>query len=289
MKKAQLLDIPMNEYHDDKHFPKASLSSSMVKTLHESSPAAALLSSRRLNPNFEEDKKGHFDIGTVAHTLFVGGDDEIDVLDYDSFRTTAAKEARDNAYACDRTPILSKDYEPIQMMAEIAKHDFSMKDEIRDLLDLSQPEQSVYWTEPTKTYGDVYCRARPDFYVPDDLQPIIMHYKTTGQNITARNLSRIACNLNWDLMQAHYEMALRALHGDDVQPRQILLVQEYKAPHSCAICELDGQFMDYARERHQRLFDLWAKCVNNDHWPRLDTTRTMFIECPPWRESDLIV
>ena len=43
MKKAQLLDVPMNEYHDDKHFPKASLSSLMVKTLHESSPAAALL------------------------------------------------------------------------------------------------------------------------------------------------------------------------------------------------------------------------------------------------------
>ena len=85
--------------------PTPSLTQSLCKILIETSPQHAWTAHPRLNPQFEYDSDTKFDLGNVAHRLVLGRGKEIEVIEFDDWRSKAAKEARAKARFESRIPV----------------------------------------------------------------------------------------------------------------------------------------------------------------------------------------
>src|SRR4030095_13276592 len=112
-----IYDLPAADYHADP-CPEPSLSSSIVKMLCLESAAHAHYAHPRLNPAAIEENGEHFDIGTAAHALLLEGSKTIAIIDAKDYRTNAAKDARDVAYAAGLTPLLLARWTDVQAMVD---------------------------------------------------------------------------------------------------------------------------------------------------------------------------
>ena len=263
--------------------PTPSISSSTVRELLDTAPRAVWENSRRLNPDYEENNKHIFDLGAAAHAQWVGQGDPIVVIAEDSFRTKAAKEARDDAYANGFTPVLEKEMDRVHDMADAAAEYFGRHPDLAPHIDRSTREASIFWREAA-----VACRARPDmFALGEDVgaPPVLLHYKTTGTTINAHSLPRFAAGQGWEMIAAHYHEAAKALTGKD--PVQYFLIQENKPPYLCMVAQLHPVFVAAGAMRRSRALYLWARCLRENNWPgHID--RTVILLCPPWHENLLV-
>ena len=259
--------------------PSPSLTSSLVRDLLQTAPRKAWEQCSRLNPDYKEKKKDIFDLGSAAHAQYVGEGAEIVVVNADDWRTKIAKEAKAAAYKAGKTPIKKKDMARVEAMAQAAKKQFGQHQELRRLLEgESYREGSIFWRE-----ADVTCRCRPDLFWRSP--PIIVHYKTTGTNLTPYTLSKYAASLGWELIAAHYAAGVRAITG--VDPRQYFAVQETTPPYLCLVAELDQEFLELGRQRRKRALDIWAWCLKEKKWPGWPNG-TVVLEAPPWHENEQI-
>ncbi|MGH3990894.1 MAG: hypothetical protein ACRDSN_00345, partial [Pseudonocardiaceae bacterium] len=105
-------DLPAEVYHAD---PVAggSLSSSGARRLLP--PSCPALFQHALTNG--EVHRAVFDLGHAAHTLALGVGAPLAAIDADDWRTKAAREARDAAYAAGTVPLLRAEHEQVQAMA----------------------------------------------------------------------------------------------------------------------------------------------------------------------------
>lgn len=257
----RLEGMPFERYLSDPA-PEPSLTSSILRVLADSAPAKVWATNTRLNPRAETPAaSARMDIGTAAHAAFVGGNDALRVIDADSYRTKAAREARDEARESGLTPVLSKDHEMAETMAGAAV-EFCEEAGMEGLL-AGTRETTLLWTERSPAWREVYCRARPDILLDGDAaKPVIVHFKTTASNVHLRNMPRFAVGQNWPLIAAHYAAA-----WPDQSVWQVFLVQETTPPYLCQAVTLDEAFLDIARAQREALVDVWARCIENESWP----------------------
>src|SRR4051812_46738879 len=90
------LDVAANDYHADP-CPAPSLTQSVAKILLAKSPLHAWHAHPRLNPDYQHNDDTKFDVGNIAHKMLLGRGKQIEVLEFDDWRTKAAKEAREKA------------------------------------------------------------------------------------------------------------------------------------------------------------------------------------------------
>ena len=112
-------DIPAEIYHADP-CPEPSLSSSVATALIDRSPRHAWQAHPRLNPVHEPDNRQDFDLGKAAHALLLEGRDVAEIVDAADYRTKAAREARDAAYAAGKTPLLAHQWQDVEAMIKAA-------------------------------------------------------------------------------------------------------------------------------------------------------------------------
>lgn len=144
-------DMPADDYH-----AHPALSSSGARKLLAPSCPAIFDYERQHG----EERKQEFDLGTAAHTLLLGFGPEPHVIDADSYRTKAAQQERDEAYARGDVPLLPKEFDAVQaMVTAVRQHPRAS-----ELLSAGKAEQSLFWTDPTT---GVLCRARPDWLRAD--------------------------------------------------------------------------------------------------------------------------
>lgn len=271
---ATYLGDPMDE---------PSLTSLLVKALLSTAPRKVWQETKRLNKDAEDTTKTAFDLGSAAHRLFTGAGQPIAVIDAKAFNTNAAKEARDAAYDAGKTPILKHNMPRVQDMAAAAL------DQVKDNPDIGNlfaphrhkellREATIMWRE-----AGVSCRARPDFYHPGE--NVMIHYKTTGTDISPSTLAKYAANSGWDMTAAHYHRAGKALTGS--APRQFFVVQETDEPYLLLTAELDAVFFGNAEMRRERALHIWGRCLRENVWPGT-ISRTIKLECPEWYERQLI-
>lgn len=262
--------------------PVPSMSSSMARRLLESAPARVWHETRRLNPDWEEGEgRTIFDIGTAAHAQLIGEGDPIVVIPYDSYRSNAAQEMRDEAYAMSHTPVLEKNMDRVIGMEEAALLQLNQNDICREVLE-SNPvrEGTVIWNDV-----GVVCRARPDLMIVTPEICVILHYKTTSSILHISNMSRFAANQSWEIIASHYEAALTALYGRPVV--QVFAVQETAKPYQMMILQLKEAFIEVGEMRRQRALEILARCLRSGNWPGHDA-RTIMVELPPWHEKQQI-
>lgn len=250
--------IPEAAYHADRE----SLSSTGAKVLLYEGPRAYRWA---LGHPVHKDA---FDIGSVVHALVLGVG-EYDVLEYDSWRTKAAQEAREESRAAGRTPILRKELGPAEAMRDAI---FANK-LAASVLASGTPEVSMYATDPET---GVRMRGRADWL----RDGYLIDLKTAAGAVHPSEFERTAWNRHYGLQMAWYEHILR-LNGVDVDP--IWVVVSKDAPHDVYVYRPSHQLMERGREDRAEALGLYARCQAFDEWPGLADDQTIHeITIPRW-------
>jgi len=248
MKPGIYTDLTNEQYHAQKD----ALSSSGARLLLDKSPLhfKARQSKQETNEAFE--------VGTLTHSLVLENDESAAVvLDFDSWRTKAAKEAAAEARAAGKIPILPDKWDEILAMRDAVW----ANEDARILLSGGKAEQSVFWKHET----GALLRCRPDYYVPDSpIGPICIDLKTSV-SADPRKFDSSASDYGYFAQQAWYEDGIEALTGK--RPTFAFIVVEKGDVPAVSLPELDPEDVDLARERNQIAVNLWNKCRTTDEWP----------------------
>ena len=253
-------DVPEGHYHSDRN----SLSVSGAKLLLPPS-CPAKFRYRMDNP---QPPNRVFDFGHVAHTLILGKGAEIVQIDAPDFRSKAAKEERDQAYAEGKVPILAEEYTKAVAMADAV-----MSDPIAGplLQGDGQAEVSLYADDPS----GVQLRGRVDWLTTDEIDD----YKTSS-TANPEELQRKFFTYGY-FMQAAWYMDLAIALEISENPRFRFIVQEKEPPHIVTVVEYDHEAIREGRRLNRMAIDLYKRCADENHWPAY-TDETITLSLPYW-------
>ena len=233
--------------------PVGSLSSSGARTIL-SSPARFAYD--RVHPRVA----GSLDIGTITHGLVLGSGPDVVIVEADSWRTNAAKEAAAEARDEGKVPILAKDYEPARLMAEsVMSHPTA-----RALIEQEGLHEASEFAIDPET-GE-WLRSRPDV-LPDasGRRPIIVDLKT-ALSADPEKFARHAGDFGYHQQHAFY-VDLDALIFGDRDAAFALVVVEKAPPYLVSVVELDEEAVDCGRGRNRAAIDRWHQCRQAGQWP----------------------
>jgi len=200
-----------------------------------------------------------FDRGHVIHKEILGIGEEIAVLDFDSFRSKAAQEARDQARTEHRVPILEKDYSPLLEVANTVLDHPHIGPWFID-----KPENSEVSIFHKHAEYDVWMRGRIDRVMKDGDTTVLIDVKTT-QDADPALFGRTAAKFGYDLQRSWYKTIWEALTGDTVRFLHVLVGLD--EPTTLSVVELDDDFDWTGTELMNRALERYAECLRTDEWP----------------------
>lgn len=268
---ATLLDISPDEYHT-----RPGLSASIATTLIKRSPMHAWQEHPAFGARGKEPTKA-MDRGTVLHHLVLGKGKDFRVLDFDDWRTSKAKEARDQARAEGLVPILASAYQDAYHAAVAI---------MRALVDRGvqldgDSEQAMEWEEPGDAIGarPVQCRGMMDHLTADRL--LIYDLKIV-ESAAPESIERSAESFGYAIQWAAYTSG----HGKVFphlagRARMRFVFAEAEPPHAVNIVEPDGVFREIGERRWRRAVNEWGRCLRDNEWPAYGTGINT-ISSPPW-------
>lgn len=262
--------IPDAVYHADP-VPGGSLSNSGARKLLAPSCPARYAYEREHPPASRPD----FDFGHAAHRLTLGTGLDIAVIDAPDWRTKAAKEQRDAAYAAGRAPMLTGEYARAQaMVTALRQHPLAAA-----LLDpaTGRAEQSAFWVDEQ---AGIWRRARYD-WLRDQAggRVIVVDYKTTD-SADPDHIRRAIHNHGYYQQDPWYLDGIKALDVAD-DPAFLFVFQEKAAPYLVTVVELDEYDRAAGRDRNRRAIDVYARCVATGEWPGY-ASDILPISLPAW-------
>ena len=253
--------------------PSPSLTRTTIKDLLFRSPRHAFYGHSRLNPDYQAKEAERFDIGTAAHALLLDGKDIIEIIDAADWRTKAAKEARDEARAKGKIPLLTAQTKDIFAMVNAANSALANSElAIVDLQKEGDSELTYIWNE-----GKTWCRIRPDWISKD--RTLVLDYKTVGNSANPSDISRQIISFGYDIQAAFYTRGVREIEG--TEPKFIFLFQEIEEPYLCSFIGLPPQFMDMGASKVDYGLFLWRQCLEKNEWPGYPQ-RICWVEPPTW-------
>jgi hypothetical protein len=242
-------DLPADVYHADPVPPElgGSLSSSGAKLLLPPS-CPAIFQWSRTHPTYSDA----FDFGHAAHAKVLGAGAEIVAVDADDWRGKAAREAKDQARAEGKTPLLAKDVAVVDAMAaKLLEHPVASA-----LLDPDhgRAEQALFAQDEES--GGVWLRAMLD-WLP----------KTTSDVGDPEAFGRTMANFRYHGQAAWYLDLMRALGLADEDAAFVFIVQSKQAPYLVSVIEPDAHALRVGREENRAAIELYAECTSTGIWP----------------------
>lgn len=273
--KPGIYTMPEADYHADP-CPAPSLSSSIAKILLAQSPLHAWHAHPRLNPDFKPEESEAFDLGKAAHALLLEGDDRMQVIDAENYRTKAAQEARDAARAAGKYPVLAAQYADVLAMRQAALEAIEQCSDLSGMkMADGKPEQTVIWQE-----GGAWLRCRPDFLTDD--RKIVLDYKSTT-DATPATFQRQMVRMGYHFQEAFYSRGIAAVTGE--APAFVFLAQENTAPYRCSFHACGPSLRQIADAEIDRAISVWTRCMETGKWPsyRLDIH---YAEAASWQIAE---
>lgn len=263
MKPGIYPDMPAAEYHAQHEW----LSWSRMKRLIPPSTPAHFKASLVAG----DERKRHFDLGKIVHSLTLGDVDEFVVVqalnrakeEYDasSYDLVSAQRHRDEIYAAGKIPILRHELEAAQAMAaQVKAHPLASR-----LFGSGQPEVSLFWVDPVT---DVKCRARLD-WLPDPVKGrrLIVPDLKTAVNASPSEFSKAAAKFGYYGQHMHYSDGIQAL-GIDPDPAFVFVAVEKADPHLVSVGHFTNRDdLRLARAAVDHCRRLYAECTEADRWP----------------------
>lgn len=261
-------DIPADEYHADP-VEGGSLSSSGARLLLPPS-CPALFKHRRESP---QPPKREYDFGHAAHKLVLGEGADIVIVRADNWRTNAAKEQRDTAYAAGKVPLLEDEYEKaVEMAAAVRTHSIA-----NALLQRGKAEQTLVWQDPS----GVWRRALVDWLPTHSGRPILVDYKTT-QSADLNSIRKSVANFGYHQQAPWYLDGFTAL-GLGEKPAFVFIFQEKTAPYLVTVVQLDDVALQVGRALNQQAIEIYRDCTEADLWPTY-TQDIELVSLPRWAQ-----
>lgn len=251
-------DLPEADYHRD----LTTLSSTGARILATRTPAEFRHEQQNGRP-----PKREFDFGHLVHRIILGAGADIVTIDAADWRTKAAKEQRDQAYAEGKTPVLEKDHRRAERVVEA----FRDHPTAAGLITNGTPEVSVYWSD---AWSGVACRGRIDWLRPD----VAVDVKTTATSSPAAFAKSVA-EYGYHQQAAWY---LDGLHACGWEGRDfVFVVVSTTPPFLPFVVRLDDAAITRGRELNAKALERYAECQLTGLWPgHGDTIHT--ISLPAW-------
>ncbi|WP_104151120.1 PD-(D/E)XK nuclease-like domain-containing protein [Mycobacterium intracellulare] len=240
----------------DYHADHLSLSSSGARAMIPPSAPAIFAHQRKEPPN----PKPEYDFGHAAHKYVLGEGSVIVEVDADSWRSADARAAREEAWAADQVPLLSKDVAKAKAMADAAyEHPV-----LRSLLNAADgaPELSGYWHDPET---GVRLRYRTDWLCQIGGRIVGLDYKTTT-NAEPNHCARSAADYGYHMQKAWYLDGLAATEvADDAD--FLLAFQAKTPPFLVSVIRIRPHHVDLGRRRNRHAINTYAECTQSGVWP----------------------
>jgi hypothetical protein len=260
-------EMPHAEYLADP-VPGGSLSSSGARLLLPPS-CPALFRHYQGNP---PESTAVFDFGHAAHELVLGAGPGLALIPFDDWRTSAAKAARDKAYARGQTPLLTAEYKQVQAMAA-ALREHPIASALFDPERGGKPEQNLFWEA-----DGIWKRARLDWLPLISDRPIISDYKT-ARSADPGSFAKSVASFGYHVQAAHYLEGLQMLTG--AYGAFVFAVQEKEPPYLVTVCELDATALRIGQEQARRAAEIYRDCSDAGVWPGY-SSEVELISLPSW-------
>ena len=272
--------MPAWKYHQDP-CETPSLSASMAKILLTQSPAHAYLAHPQLGAGkLERDHTASTEKGEIVHSMLTG-DGELAVIDFDSFRTKAAKEAKEAAYQAHQIPILKHKHEGFEKSVGM------IRGRMREFgIELNgEYEASIFWEETASNGDTVLCRCRMDHV--DVTTGQIDDFKTCA-SAHPKAVQKHIEQYGYHIQATAYQRALASFLPELAGRTNFrFLFFETEAPYPLTPAVMAGTMKQLGELLWRQAVDLWAHCLREDHWPAY-VEETLRVEASPWalREFD---
>lgn len=247
------------EVTDDEYFALPELSSSCAKTLVEKSPLHAWTE----HPAFGGRGKGstrYTERGDVVHALVLGAGKKFEVLDFDDYRSNAAKEARDAAREAGLVPILKHHFSEaqttaLQIIAALAQRGINLD---------GHSELAVEWFEPSE-HGPVACKGKMDHVYLDRGRVIDLKVVSTADGDSCE---KSAERFGYAIQAAAYTRAIERLRPELVGRVDVLFAFcEPEPPYAMNLMRGDGTFRELGERRWLRAVEMWGSCLKANKFP----------------------
>ncbi|WP_102157677.1 PD-(D/E)XK nuclease-like domain-containing protein [Zhihengliuella halotolerans] len=249
--------LPATDYH--KH---EAIGSTSLKTLLKPG-GPELYAWQRGRPIYKKE----FDIGTAAHSLILEQDESaFAVVNADSWRTNAAKDARDEARERGLVPMLTGDYDRVRSM-----RDAVMAHPVAGPLLTGHVAERSYFTG----LDGVPAKCRPDAL--HEHHGVAIDLKTCASTAIEKP-AKTVLDIGYDLSAAYYVDIIQKETG--FAPAWAWIFVEKEGPHRVRVVEPDGEFMRRGRKQYLEALDIYRECTANDSWPGFTETTT--ITPPAW-------
>jgi hypothetical protein len=249
------------------------LSSSVAHTLVHQSPAHAWAKHPK-GGNVRSERTPSTDNGNLIDALLLGGMSNVAELPFENFRTKAAQEARDEAIANHRTPVLAKDMGEARDACVAITWNLRRGGVILDGLN----QQTVVWDNL-----GAKCRGRLDHWKPEIAT--IYDLKTT-RSAHPKAVANHMLTYGYDVQAAAYTQAIESIIPSMAgRVRFVFLFVETVKPFATLIAHPAGTMRELGARKWQRACEMWVKCLARKEFPCYGDGETE-IEAPPWALID---
>lgn len=244
------------------------ISASGLSTLDAECPA--IYRAEREAPD-EPDAK--CDLGTAAHLVFLEPADferKVARLDFDTFQSRAARDARDEARSEGRTPLRVRDFDTVLAMRK------ALVRQVGDLFVGGVAERTYVWKDMRT---GVLCKARPDYVRPR----VILDYKTSSSANPRAFRSRLF-DCGHHIQAWHYLTGHEALTGE--RPDWRWIVQATKPPYLVSAFKPTSPLLWWAEQQGRAALHEYARCLRAGSWPGYGDA-VFPIDLPSWAQYQL--
>ncbi len=275
--------VPEASYHADCAL-EPSLSAGFGTKMLDTNPNRAKFGHPRLNPGAAPFvPTTAMDEGTILHRLILGAGPEYHVLDADSWRTNAAKDARERARACGAVPVLAERFSELEVIAKFAYD--ALAENVEDCQVLSDDyasEVTCIWRERT----GALCRTRPDRLHRSDGSAPVYDFKFTDKLDSPAEWDRTIVSSHWDMRAAFYSRGLAELRDGEDPPYRFIIIEK-KPPYDMIVLELVESFLKQGHAKAAHIISGWERCMAAGRWPSYPR-RVFYIEEPGWSERKML-
>lgn len=253
-----ILNLSEENYHAQTGSDVPLFSYSAAKTLLHKSPRHAYLQHPLLGGEKRAPTKA-MDKGSIIHGLILGKGPEVAVIIADSFRTNAAKDARDEAYEAGKIPILEKDMAVIYEAVENAKAEIKILAPY--FFEPHESELSVRW----EMDNGVKCQSRFDWIQPETGKIIDLK---SANDANPQKLDKKILDFGYDVQEAMYLQA-----AEKTWPEMVgrfnweFIFVEPEPPYMVSVIETDSSMSWLGESKLKRASDKWAECLESCVWP----------------------
>ncbi len=247
------------------------LSATIAHILVNKSALHAWHAHPRLNPNYYQEESAEFDYGRAAHSILLEGDESpLIVIEADDWRSKAAKEARINARADGKIPLLSRQMHKVRAMVAAA-HAYLAESDLVGILDSGHSEYPLHWIE-----GPTHCRARLDHISHD--KRIVIDYKS-AESANPHSFVNRAVAYGYAMQEAFYRRGVKAIIGRE--PAFAFFVQEKEPPFACSLIAFDPAMQAIGDRQVEYAISLWTHAMQTDRWLGYPS-QIAYLEPPAW-------